>query len=100
MCRERGPVFDRRSFLKTACTSAVAVSISDRFTAFADAASSSDIRAYVTDTKRRHESLPLINWSSATANSENDELVVDDGVRYQPLLGFGRAFTDASCYLF
>ena len=93
-------MFDRRLFLKTACTSAAAGALSHRFTAFAQMASSSGIQAFVTDAKRRHVSLPAISWNSAGGKGNTEEVVVDEGVRYQPLLGFGAAFTDASCFLF
>ena len=92
-------MFDRRSFLKTACTSAAAVAVSNRFSAFAQPASASGIHAFVTDPKRRHESLPLIGWSSTSKSGDKEEIIVDDSVRHQPLLGFGAAFTDASCFL-
>ena len=92
-------MFDRRSFLKTACTSAAAVAVSNRFTAFAQPASASGIQAFVTDPKRRHESLPLIGWSSTSKSGDKEEIIVDESVRHQPLLGFGAAFTDASCFL-
>ncbi len=92
-------MFDRRSFLKTACTSAAAVAVSNRFTAFALSASDSGIQAFVTDAKRRHESLPVIGWSSKSDSGEKEEIIIDESVRHQPLLGFGAAFTDASCFL-
>src|SRR3954468_13126488 len=100
MLRESGPMFDRRVFLKTACTSAAVGALSHRFTAFAQVPPSSGIQAYVTDAKRRHASLPAISWNSAGGKGDTEEVVVDEGVRYQPLLGFGAAFTDASCFLF
>ena len=94
-------MFDRRSFLKTACTSAAAVAcLQSVYRIRPGGRLIREFRPYVTDAKRRHSSLPAISWNSAGGKGDTEEVVVDEGVRYQPLLGFGAAFTDASCFLF
>ena len=55
---------------------------------------------WVTSGKKRFESVDSLTWQRAGGKgvSETIELNLDE--RFQEILGFGAAFTDASCYMF
>jgi glucosylceramidase len=54
---------------------------------------------WVTSKSKRFEETTAPHWQNARADSETG-ISIDLGQRYQEMLGFGAAFTDASCYLF
>ena len=93
-------VYDRRSFLKTACTTAAAAAIPVGWTALAQTSASKGIEGFVTDPSRRHEAMSAISWDTGAPAPGGDEVVIDAARRFQPVLGFGAAFTDASCLMF
>ena len=55
-------------------------------------------RAWVTSQDRRMEEIKLPVWRTVSAESLAG-IRIDTTKRYQEILGFGAAFTDASCYL-
>jgi len=57
-----------------------------------------EITVRITDGKRRYESLPLIPWK--TAGAAENAIELNPSKKYQEILGFGAAFTDAACYTF
>ena len=61
---------------------------------------SNDISVWVTDDKRRFESAPPLTWRKSTSRLTQDSISLDPGKKFQKVLGFGAAFTDASCYIF
>lgn len=61
--------------------------------------STPNIRAWVTAGERHFEPLSVGPWSEGAGSSEAG-ITVDSSQRFQSILGFGAAFTDASCYLF
>ena len=61
---------------------------------------SGEISRHVTDKNRRYASAPALHWTSSAASVGNGVITLDPGKRYQPVLGFGAAFTDAACYMF
>src|SRR5262249_55576983 len=61
---------------------------------------SGDIQVWVTDDKHRFESAPALVWRKSTGKQLEQTVRLDPGKKFQPILGFGAAFTDASCYLF
>lgn len=58
------------------------------------------LRAWVTAADRRFEQLHIRPWRSAAAPAGAGTIVIDPAQRFQSVLGFGGAFTDASCFLF
>ena len=60
-----------------------------------------EIALWVTDEKRRFESVPALAWRPATGLAASGQAVtLHPENKFQEILGFGAAFTDASCYVF
>ncbi|MGA7907095.1 MAG: twin-arginine translocation signal domain-containing protein, partial [Candidatus Sulfotelmatobacter sp.] len=59
-----------------------------------------EIKVWVTSDKLRFAPAASISWKSASAGSAAKAIVLDPNARYQEILGFGAAFTDAACYMF
>src|ERR1700730_8194563 len=87
----------RRDFLKFSVTGAVALSASAN--ALLRAASTPPPRAWVTAKDRRFQQIGVSPWQ-ASAKNPTKIIALDSSKRFQNILGFGAAFTDASCYLF
>ncbi len=51
------------------------------------------------ETKKHVEGSPVARGSMGSRASEQEQVVVDGLQRFQPMLGFGSAYTDASCFL-
>ena len=56
------------------------------------------LQGWVTSKDRRLEEVNLPEWRAFSGETANS-IVVDASKRYQAILGFGAAFTDAACYL-
>ena len=54
---------------------------------------------FVTGGKLRHQAQPLTPFATSAQAPGADTVTVDAGSRFQTVLGFGSALTDASCYL-
>ena len=65
----------------------------------AAAPQSGEIAVRVTGGNSRYESAPSIGWSMASGPAENT-IALNSSKRFQEILGFGAAFTDAACYTF
>jgi glucosylceramidase len=96
--------YNRREFLKFAGTvaavaganpEALAPSATQKKALTANRAS-----VFVTDRTRHFASAGVLRWNSHAPTSTTDEVVVDSSKEFQPILGFGAAFTDAACYTF
>jgi glucosylceramidase len=64
---------------------------------------SGDITVRVTSGNLRYATAESLTWrTSAVSSNRNAEnaIVLNPGKKYQEMLGFGAAFTDASCYVF
>jgi glucosylceramidase len=59
----------------------------------------SEISVRVTADKRRFESGPAISWRKGSGKASPEAIVLNPQKKFQEILGFGAAFTDASCYL-
>ncbi len=91
----------RRQFLK-AVGSASALSLLSLQSSFGEAAVDRQIRVFATSNTKKHEELAPIAWERLKSTHDAggaDQVVVDDSQRFQPMLGFGCAYTDASCFL-
>jgi glucosylceramidase len=100
-----GPVSNahtRRNFLKLSAAGLTATAAADLASALASSAvvpPAGDIAVRVTGGKLRYAPGETLKWRTTGAIAEN-AIVLDPGKKFQEMLGFGAAFTDASCYMF
>ena len=87
------PPSNRRVFLKLAAATAVAAN-----NPLTWASTPTRTRAWVTSQDRRLLEIKLPPWRKAPQGGVS-AIQVDESTRFQEILGFGAAFTDASCYL-
>ena len=66
---------------------------------FAASPDQATVRVYMTSEARKHTELPTTMFQSGRGSLISDTVVVDESQRFQPMLGFGCAYTDASCFL-
>jgi glucosylceramidase len=85
----------RRKFLQN--TAATAAALATVKGASLWAMPSTGVQAWTTSKDRRFEKIEVPQWREASGSSAGIRL--DTSQRYQKILGFGAAFTDASCYL-
>jgi glucosylceramidase len=87
----------RRAFLRRAAASSVfALSprwLRSQYTAHRPPA------LYVTDAMEKYAERPGLQWSGAAARGRGATIEIDSTLEYQPILGFGAALTEASCFL-
>ena len=88
------PFVPRRQFLKAAGAFAALPAW-----AAAVAAPPRTAQIVITSEKRKHEALASIPFHEQHTSTTRDTILVDPTQRFQPILGFGCAYTDASCYL-
>ncbi len=85
----------RREFLRFAALCSIAAA-NPRFLL---SAAPSHFQGWVTSKDRRLEEIKMPEWRPASSAEGANCLLIDASKRYQSILGFGAAFTDASCYL-
>lgn len=54
---------------------------------------------FITDDKRRHEPAGTLQWATSVGSTADATLRIVPEDRFQPVLGFGAAFTDAACFV-
>ena len=88
----------RREFLKMSMYGVAAASTGELAEALPVSATTEpgEITVYVTGGERRYHREPPLVWKAGTPREEVIRL--DPGKKYQEMLGFGAAFTDAACY--
>ncbi len=59
-----------------------------------------EISVWVTAGEERFAAAPPVRWSPASAASSADHIQLNPKTNFQQILGFGGAFTDATCYTF
>jgi glucosylceramidase len=62
--------------------------------------SSPQISIWVTSGDERFAVAPRSIWRPAVGTPASDQLELDPSIKLQEILGFGGAFTDATCYMF
>jgi len=87
----------RRGFLKISALGLAASSASRWPAAFATSAGEISVR--VTGGTLRYAAAPAISWRTGE-DRKNNVVTLDPATRFQDVLGFGAAFTDAACYTF
>jgi len=60
----------------------------------------SEISLWVTSGEERFAATPPVMWHPASATSVGEPLRLNPATKFQEILGFGGAFTDAACYTF
>jgi glucosylceramidase len=96
------PPPSRRDFLQISAmglAAAVASEIAPPLAAAAPTSPPGDITVWITAGEKRFAPAPKISWSPSSDRA-GDVIELDPSKKYQEILGFGGAFTDASCYLF
>jgi glucosylceramidase len=90
----------RRAFLLQATSAAAVLASINELSAWGDAVSASRrLRAWITSGEQKYKPLPVQPWET-TSKPFSAAVEVDARQQFQSILGFGGAFTDASCYLF
>lgn len=92
------PVNSRRRFLQQASAVAAVASVKG-LSLQAQRGHHAPPRAWVTDPNRRYAPLTVGPWIPS-GSAIPGAIAIDPAQRFQSILGFGGAFTDASCYLF
>ena len=92
----------RRTFLKLSAVGVTAAAAGELATATPATASgpqSSEISVRVTNGTQRYAAAESLAWRKAGKTVDN-VILLDPGIKFQEMLGFGAAFTDAACYTF
>jgi glucosylceramidase len=90
----------RRDFLKLSACGVVAASVVDvaAGSSAAPEPQAGEITVRMTGGSKRYEAQPSLAWKSGAAGPNVIEL--NPAKKFQEMLGFGAAFTDAACYTF
>jgi glucosylceramidase len=95
----------RRSFLKKSClTLAATAAVHAGAEPISDSLSvdppKGELAIWVTDGTRRLTQASSLPWRTSAAPPGENAVVLDPSKKFQEILGFGGAFTDAACYMF
>jgi len=93
----------RRTFLKQSglgIATAAATRLAGAFELPQSDSSAGNIQVWITDQERRCAAAPSIPWKKASSAPSGPAITLDPNKKFQPILGFGGAFTDAACYTF
>jgi len=93
-------IANRRDFLKLAATAGMAAATGKSSSLYADSERApGTVRAWRTTSTEKYQPVPSPpQWETWSALSPLG-IHLDPGTQYQEMIGFGGAFTDASCYL-
>jgi glucosylceramidase len=92
----------RRDFLKVSSMGAAAiagVALADSPARSSPKAAAGEISVWTTDENQRCARGAALSWQNASGSSAA-AIVVNPDKKFQPILGFGAAFTDAACFTF
>ena len=94
----------RRDFLRISAAGLAANAVTEATPAWASLRPANppaaEITVRVTDKKRRFENTPALAWRQGSGQPSAETIALNPEKRFQKILGFGAAFTDASCYMF
>src|SRR5713101_1736250 len=93
----------RRDFLKLSATGTAALAgavVLPRLVAASATDPVGDLSVWVTDDTQRLKPGPAVAWKPASGTVPLDAVLLDPSNKFQEVLGFGGAFTDAACYTF
>jgi glucosylceramidase len=89
----------RRTFLRQAAALATSLAYIQRNSLRAFASSATPrLRAWMTAGEQRFKEIEVAPWQAAMSEA-SAAIEIDPAQQFQSILGFGGAFTDASCYL-
>src|SRR5580704_6436544 len=89
----------RRGFLKGASATAAAFAAAKDLRLLAETTTAAGpVQVWSTFGERRHAAGTALNWKPASELA-SDAIVLNPGATRQEVLGFGAAFTDASCWM-
>jgi glucosylceramidase len=92
----------RRDFLKVSSMGAAAiagVALADSPARSSAKAAAGEISVWTTDDNQRCARGAALSWQNASGSSASG-IVLNPDKKFQPILGFGAAFTDAACFTF
>jgi glucosylceramidase len=58
------------------------------------------LSVWVTDDQSRYAPGSALTWKPASGGASANDITLHPETKFQPILGFGGAFTDAACYMF
>src|ERR1700688_2597684 len=90
-------MYNRRDFLRSAASSST-LALLPRWM-HAERAYTKAATLYITDAMEKHAARPPLHWAKAVAHGPRATIEIDSTRQYQPILGFGAALTEASCFL-
>src|SRR5207302_6341772 len=95
----------RRDFLKLSAAGLAVSTAAESLPAWGSVSSANpgagEIAVRVTDEKRRFERAPALAWRTSSGGKPSGNVIaLKPEDKSQEILGFGAAFTDASCYIF
>jgi glucosylceramidase len=93
----------RRDFLKLSAKGTAALAGAAALPRLATANASDpagDLSVWVTDDTQQLQRAPSVAWKSVSGSGPLDAVILDPSNKFQEVLGFGGAFTDAACYTF
>jgi glucosylceramidase len=90
----------RRDFLQISASAVAALAASQsRLLRAEPVEAARPVRLWVTDKSQKFQEAGSLQWQAAQRAAASS-ISIDSTQKYQKVLGFGAAFTDASCYLF
>lgn len=93
----------RRDFLKISAAGLAATTVAANRAVASNVTNtppSGKLEVWVTNPTKRCERVETISWEPRSGSSPETVIALDPGKQFQSVLGFGAAFTDASCYTF
>lgn len=94
-----GNPMKRREFVKAA-GAVSAFSLLRPLTGYSQASHVMSAHVFMTSDTKKHDAGGVLSFRAKQSDSgPGDSIVVDTSQRYQSMLGFGSAYTDASCFL-
>lgn len=93
----------RRTFLKLSGLGLAATATAEISSPLLKAAAANpagEIKVWVTSGQLRFTPGSPLSWREASGPAGENGIVLDPGKKFQEMLGFGAAFTDAACYTF
>ncbi len=92
--------FQRRRFIQNVAGLSGSILLQN-WRAFGEVSQWREIRVFTTSETRKHAEGPPLRWKSTKGVSPttSDAVEITSTQRFQPMLGFGCAYTDASCFL-
>jgi glucosylceramidase len=93
----------RRDFLKISAATIAATATASKSSAQsggAGASPSGKVEVWVTSQNERCARAESISWTKSSGSQAETVIALDPAKQFQTVLGFGGAFTDATCYMF